>query len=186
MPASIFSAASSTAFGYLYGSPYWARMACISTLLSPSLPSTSITSPTMFFDSFEGHCVILTTALSPVLPPFSFFLGIKISCTKIFPSVTRKAKSFSTFSLPTAWSILCDRTSTTIASLIWFCRRAIIATLTRSPLRANIELRSETKMGLPPSSGWKEFLPFALRIKVPSCTCVFRFRRYELSDVLVR
>ena len=102
MPGSIFSAASSTAFGYLYGSPYWARMACISTLLSPSLPNTSMTSPTIFFESFEGHWVIFTTALSPVLPPFSFFLGINTSCTKILPSVTKKAKSFSTFSLPTA------------------------------------------------------------------------------------
>ena len=91
MPGSIFSAASSTAFGYLYGKPYWARMACISTLLSPSLPNTSMTSPTIFFESFDGHCVIFTTAFSPSLPPFSFFLGMRMSCTKMFPSVIRKA-----------------------------------------------------------------------------------------------
>ena len=173
MPGSIFLAASSTCFGYLYGRPYCASMACISTLLSPSLPSTSMTSPTMFFDSFDGHCVIFTTAFSPSLPPFSFFFGIRMSCTKMLPSVMRKAKSFSTFSLPTAWSVLWLRISVTIASLMWFCRRAIRATFTRSPFRANIELRSDTKMGVPPPSGRNVFLPLALRRNVPSCTCPF-------------
>ena len=51
---------------------------------------------------------------------------------------------------------------------------------------ANSELRSDTKIGLPPSSGWNEFLPFALRMNVPSCTCVFRFSLYELSLAFVR
>ena len=161
-------------------------MACISTLLSPSLPSTSMTSPTMFFESFVGHCVIFTTAFSPSLPPFNFFFGIRMSCTKMLPSVMRKAKSFSTFNLPTAWSVLWLRMSVTIASLMWFWRRAIIATRTRSPFRANIELRSDTKMGLPPSSGRNEFLPLAFRMNVPSCTCPFWFRRYWLSPTFER
>ena len=81
--------------------------------------------------------------------------------------------------MPTAWSRLRSRISVTMASLMWFWRRAMRATRTRSPPMANIELRSETKMGLPPSSGRNEFLPLALRTNVPSCTCVFRFSRYD-------
>ena len=155
-------------------------MACISTSLLPCSPSTSMTSPTMFLESFDGHCVIFTTAFCPVLPPFSLRFGIMMSWLKMLPSVMRKAKSFSTCRMPTAWSCLRSRMSVTIASLIWFCRRAIMAMRTRSPPRANIELRSETKIGLPPSSGRNEFLPLGLRMNVPSCTCVFRFSRYEL------
>ena len=45
----------------------------------------------MFFESFDGHSVIFTTALSPVFPFFSLRLGMKMSCTNIFESLMRKA-----------------------------------------------------------------------------------------------
>ena len=55
-------------FGYTYGSPYSARMACISVVFSPALPKMSITCPIGFLASF-GHSIIFTTALSPFFPP---------------------------------------------------------------------------------------------------------------------
>ena len=157
-------------------------MACISALFSPVFPKTSTTSPTMRFDSREGHWVMRTTALSPVFPPFSLRLGMMMSLTNILLSVIKKAISFSTFSFPTNVSRACDRISVTIASLIWLRRRAISDTLTRSPFMAKSELRSETNMGLSLPSGKNEFLPFDLRTKTPSCTCPFVFNRYWLSD----
>ena len=123
--AGILLAASSTFFGYLYGSPYCASMAFISTLLSPCSPSTSTTSPTRFLCSASGHCVIFTTALSPDFPPLSFFLGMMMSCTKMFSEVINTAKSLSTRSLPTNVSRALLRIAVTIASLICFCRRAM-------------------------------------------------------------
>ena len=161
-------------------------MACISVLLSPILPSTSTTSPTMFFESFDGHCVIFTTAFSLFFPPFSFFLGMKMSCTKRFPSGMRKAKSRSTCSRPTTWSCARFRISVTMASLMWFSRRAIMVTFTRSPLRANIELRSATNTGLSVPSARNEFLPLVLRMNVPSSTCPCVFSRYWLSATFCR
>ena len=150
-------------------------MVFISTSLSPASPKTSTTSPTRFLWSASGHLVIFTKARSSVFPPFSFFLGIRMSWIKRFSCVTRKAMSFSTRNLPTKVSFFRCSIAMTIASFIWFWRRAMNWTLTWSPFKAAIELRSETKTGVPPSSGRNVFLPFALRIKVPSCTCPLVF-----------
>src|SRR5680860_632823 len=45
MEVSIVSAKRSTSVGKSYGRPYSARIACISVLCSPGLPSTSVTFP---------------------------------------------------------------------------------------------------------------------------------------------
>ena len=148
-------------------------MEFISTSLSPVSPSTSTTSPIMLLFSLDGHWVIFTTALSLVFPPFSLRLGIMTSFTKILPSDTRKAKSLSTLSLPTKVSLALCSIFVTIASRMWFLRRAMMVNCTLSPVRANMELRSATNIGAAPSSGTMVFLPFALRWKVPSCTCPF-------------
>ena len=161
-------------------------MAFISTSLSPAGPSTSTTSPTRFLCSASGHCVIRTTARSPVFPPLSRFFGTRISWTKSDSCVTRKAMSRSTRNLPVKVSFLRWRISVTIASLIWLRRRARNCTRTRSPVSADMELRSETKIGVPPSSGRKVFLPLALRWNVPSCTCPFVLSRYAYSPSLAR
>ena len=186
MVGSIFSAASSTFFGYLYGRLYCARMEFISASLLPVSPSTSTTSPIMFLLSFVGHCVIFTTALSLLFPPFSLRLGMITSLTKILPSEIRKAKSFSTRSLPTKVSLALLMMLVTIASRIWFLRRAMRVNCTLSPVRANMEFLSATKIGAAPSSGMTVFLPFGLRWKVPSCTCPFMFSWYALSPFLTR
>ena len=161
-------------------------MVFISTSLSPLCPSTSITSPTGLFRSSSGHCTILTRALSSVFPPFIFFLGMMILCENTSFCGTRYAISLSTFNLPTNVSLALSRTSITCASLIWLVRRAMKLTLTLSPLSAPMELRSATKMGLPPSAGKKEFLPLSFLTNVPSCTCPLVLSLYELSDVLTR
>ena len=135
----------------------------------------------MFLCSLSGHCTTLTTALSSVFPPLSFLLGMMISWMKFESWGTRKAISFSTRSFPTIWSCARFTISMTIASLICLSRRAIYDTFTLSPSIADIELRSATNTGVPPSLGMNELRPLALRRNVPSCTCVFMFRRYEFS-----
>ena len=78
--------------------------------------------------------------------------------------------SLPTTSLPTKVSFLRSSISITLASLIWFWRRAITDTLTLSPSSAPMELRSDTKMGCSPSEGTNEFLPLDFRLNTPSCT----------------
>ena len=93
--------------------------------------------------------------------------------------------SLSTLSLPTNWSFALCSISITCASLMWLRRRAIIDTLTRSPVSADMELRSDTKMGLSLPSGINEFLPFDFLTNRPSCTCPLVLSLYELSLTLV-
>ena len=55
--------------------------------------------------ALSGHSVTFTTALSPVFPPFSLSLGMKMSLASVRFSVTRKAYDFSTSSVPTKVSL---------------------------------------------------------------------------------
>lgn len=100
--------------------------------------------------------------------------------------VARNAIPSSTLSFPT--TVLCARfsISVTTASRMWLARRAMNATLTRSPVSADIELRSATNTGLPPSSGVNEFLPLDFLVNTPSCTCVLVLSLYENSPDLAR
>ena len=78
-----------------------------------ALPKMSITCPMGFF-ALSGHSIIFTMALSPVFPPFSFSLGIKMSLASVRFSVTRKAYELATSSVPTKVSLA--RSSISITS----------------------------------------------------------------------
>jgi len=121
--AGILSAAVSTAFGYTYGKPNSARMACISVVLSPALPNMSITCPMGFF-ALSGHSVIFTIALSPVFPPFSLSFGINMSLASVRFSVTRNAYDLATSNVPTKVSLARSSISITSPSASLFFRLA--------------------------------------------------------------
>ena len=72
-----------------------------------------MTMPLGFF-ALSGHSTILTTALSPFLPPFRFSLGMKMSLAKVRFSVTRKAYERATSRVPTKVSLA--RSSISITS----------------------------------------------------------------------
>ena len=121
--AGILSAAVSTAFGYTYGRPNSARIACISVVLSPAWPNISITCPIGFL-ALSGHSVTFTMALSPVLPPFSLSFGMKISLASVRFSVTRNAYDLATSSVPTKVSFARSSISITSPSASLFFRLA--------------------------------------------------------------
>ena len=102
---------------------------------------------------------------------------MRMSVTKMASGVMRNATSFSTLRRPTNVSRARSRMAVTMASRMWCWRRARNVACTRSPSRAHMELRSATKTGCEPSSGTKLFLPLALRLNLPSCTCVLVLSR---------
>ena len=166
IPASILSAAFTTFSGYRYGRPNSARIACISASLFPVSPRMSTTSPIGELLS-SCHSIMRTIALSPLFPPLSLFLGMKISVARNLLSVSRVAKYLSTCRVPiNTWSFF-SIISITSASGSWPRRWALMCTFTLSPFRACIELRSATKIDSSPSLISTLFLPLLRRTKVP-------------------
>ena len=132
----------------------------------------------------SGHSTIFTTALSPVVPPLSFSLGMKMSVARNLLSVLSRAKYFFTSRVPVNTCSLRSSILMTSASGSMPSRAALMCTSTLSPLSACIELRSATKMGLPSSLAVSTlFLPLLRRMKMPSST-VLRCRALNLPGVL--
>jgi len=134
MAKGILLAASSTFSGYLYGKPYSANIACISVVLEPASPSTSIISANGL-RAFSGQSKILAMAFWPFLAPFNLSWGIKRS-NGILLLGTRNAENLDISTVPTTVVRARSTTSTTSPSGSLFFLLANNLIFTLSPSRA--------------------------------------------------